>query len=92
MKLDREVQHKFEDIDDDVLLNVVNAIRRRAAHLFRPNVLPPSVLLISDEHQLLIAREAFLGGVSHGERATEATLGPPYWFAQTKARDRAVRF
>ena len=29
MKLEREVRHKSEDIDDDVLLDAVQAIRRR---------------------------------------------------------------
>jgi hypothetical protein len=29
MKLDQEVRHKSEDIADDVLLDVVKAIRRR---------------------------------------------------------------
>jgi hypothetical protein len=29
MKLDRKVRHKSEDIEDDVLLDVVQAIKRR---------------------------------------------------------------
>jgi hypothetical protein len=29
MKLEQEVRHKSEDIDDEVLLDVVRAIRRR---------------------------------------------------------------
>jgi hypothetical protein len=29
MKLDREVKHKSEDIDDEVLLDVIKAIGRR---------------------------------------------------------------
>jgi len=40
MKLDREVRHKSEDIDDTVLLDVVRAIRRRVRVINREFDIP----------------------------------------------------
>src|ERR1700740_3441489 len=40
MKLDQEVRHKSEDIEDDVLLDVVRAIRRRVRVVNREYDIP----------------------------------------------------
>lgn len=40
MKLDREVRHKSEDIEDDVLLDVVQAIKRRVRIVSREYDVP----------------------------------------------------
>lgn len=40
MKLEREVRHKSENIEDDVLLDVVKAIRRRVRVISREYDVP----------------------------------------------------
>jgi hypothetical protein len=56
MKLDQDLRHKSEDIDDDVLLDVIKALRRRARVVSRsydtPNIAGYSV----DGHTVFIDR------------------------------------
>ena len=40
MKLDQELRHKSEDIDDDVLLDVIKALRRRVRVVNRSYDIP----------------------------------------------------
>ncbi len=40
MKLQQEVRHKLEDVDDTVLLDVVRALRRRVKVVSRDNDIP----------------------------------------------------
>ena len=55
-KLDREVQHKSEDIDDDVLLDVVQAIRRRVRVVSREYDVPYIAGYSVDGHTVFIDR------------------------------------
>src|SRR3954468_16641880 len=56
MKLDREVRHKSEDIDDDVLLDVVRAIRRRVRVVNREYDIPYIAGYSMDGHTVFIDR------------------------------------
>jgi hypothetical protein len=56
MKLDREVRHKSEDIDDAVLLDVVQAIRRRVRIVSREYDIPYIAGYSVDGHTVFIDR------------------------------------
>jgi hypothetical protein len=56
MKLDREVRHKSEDINDDVLLDVVRAIRRRVKIVNREYDVPYIAGYSKDGHTIFIDR------------------------------------
>jgi hypothetical protein len=56
MKLEREVRHKSEDIEDDVLLDVVQAIRRRVRVVSRDYDVPYIAGYSVDGHTVFIHR------------------------------------
>ncbi|MFZ2144353.1 MAG: hypothetical protein WAV78_46785 [Xanthobacteraceae bacterium] len=56
MKLEREVRHKSEDIDDDVLLDAVQAIRRRVRVVSREYDVPYIAGYSVDGHTVFIDR------------------------------------
>jgi hypothetical protein len=56
MKLDGEVRHKSEDIDDAVLLDVVQAIRRRVRIVSREYDIPYIAGYSADGHTVFIDR------------------------------------
>ena len=56
MKLDREVRHKSEDIEDDVLLDVVQAIKRRVRIVSREYDVPYIAGYSVDGHTVFIDR------------------------------------
>jgi hypothetical protein len=56
MKLDGEVRHKSEDIDDAVLLDVVQAIRRRVRIVSREYDIPYIAGYSTDGHTVFIDR------------------------------------
>jgi len=56
MKLDREVRHKSEDIEDTVLLDVVRAIRRRVQTVNREFDIPYIAGYSVDGHTVFIDR------------------------------------
>lgn len=56
MRLEREVRHKSEDIEDDVLLDVVQAIRRRVRVVDRGYDIPYIAGYSSDGHTVFIDR------------------------------------
>lgn len=56
MKLDREVRHKSEDIEDDVLLDVVQAIKRRVRVVSREYDVPYIAGYSVDGHTVFIDR------------------------------------
>src|SRR5438874_8543752 len=56
MKLDQEVRHKSEDIADDVLLDVVKAIRRRVRLVSREYDIPYIAGYSVDGHMVFIDR------------------------------------
>jgi hypothetical protein len=56
MKLEREVRHKSEDIDDQVLLDVVKAIRRRVRVINREYDVPYIAGYSNDGHTVFIDR------------------------------------
>lgn len=56
MKLDRELKHKSEDIQDDVLIDVVGAIRRRVRIVNRDYDIPYIAGYSQDGHTIFIDR------------------------------------
>ena len=56
MKLEREVRHKSEDIEDEVLLDVVRAIRRRVRLVSREYDIPYIAGYSVDGHTVFIDR------------------------------------
>src|SRR5438067_5794600 len=56
MKLDREVRHKSEDIEDEVLLDAVRAIRRRVRVVNRDYDIPYLAGYSIDGHTVFIDR------------------------------------
>jgi hypothetical protein len=56
MKLEREVRHKSEDIEDEVLLDVVRAIRRRVRVVNREYDIPYIAGYSVDGHTVFIDR------------------------------------
>jgi hypothetical protein len=56
MKLDREVRHQSEDIDDHVLLDAVKAIRRRVRTVNRDYDIPYIAGYSVDAHTVFIDR------------------------------------
>ena len=56
MKLDQEVRHRSEDIEDDVLLDVVKAIRRRVRAVNRDYDIPYIAGYSVDGHTVFIDR------------------------------------
>lgn len=56
MKLEREVRHKSEDIEDDVLLDAVKAIRRRVRVVNRDYDIPYIAGYSRDGHTVFIDR------------------------------------
>src|SRR2546423_13852860 len=56
MKLEREVRHKSEDIEDEVLLDVVRAIRRRVRLVNREYDIPSLAGYSIDGHTVFIDR------------------------------------
>src|SRR5437870_8328990 len=56
MKLDQEVRHKSEDIEDEVLLDVVRAIRRRVRVVNREYDIPYIAGYSVDGHTVFIDR------------------------------------
>jgi hypothetical protein len=56
MKLDQEVRHKSEDIDDDVLLDVIKALRRRVRVVNRSYDIPYIAGYSVDGHTIFIDR------------------------------------
>src|SRR4051812_38246220 len=56
MKLDRELRHKSEDIDDDVLLDVIKALRRRVRVVNRSYDIPYIAGYSVDGHTVFIDR------------------------------------
>jgi hypothetical protein len=56
MKLEREVRHKSEDVDDDVLLDVVKALRRRVRVVNRSYDIPYIAGYSVDGHTVFIDR------------------------------------
>ena len=56
MKLDREVRHKSEDIEDEVLLDAVRAIRRRVRLVNREYDIPYIAGYSVDGHTVFIDR------------------------------------
>jgi hypothetical protein len=56
MKLDQEVRHKSEDIENDVLLDVVRAIRRRVRVINREYDIPYIAGYSVDGHTVFIDR------------------------------------
>src|SRR3954469_17706408 len=56
MKLDQEVRHKSEDIENDVLLDVVRAIRRRVSVINREYDIPYIAGYSVDGHTVFIDR------------------------------------
>src|SRR5205823_14715879 len=56
MKLDREVRHKSEDIEDEVLLDAVRAIRRRVRIVSREYDIPYIAGYSVDGHTVFIDR------------------------------------
>jgi hypothetical protein len=56
MKLDREVRHKSEDVDDDVLLDVIKALRRRVRVVNRSYDIPYIAGYSVDGHTVFIDR------------------------------------
>jgi len=56
MKLEKEVRHKSEDIEDDVLLDVVQALRRRVRVINRDYDIPYIAGYSVDGHTVFIDR------------------------------------
>jgi len=56
MKLDQELRHKSEDIDDDVLLDVIKALRRRVRVVNRSYDIPYIAGYSVDGHTVFIDR------------------------------------
>ena len=56
MKLEQEVRHKSEDVEDDVLLDVVRAIRRRVRIVSREYDIPYIAGYSVDGHTVFIDR------------------------------------
>jgi len=56
VKLDREVRHKSEDIADDVLLDVIKALRRRIRVVDREHDIPYIAGYSVDGHTIFIDR------------------------------------
>src|SRR5438093_5089011 len=56
MKLDREVRHKSQDIEDDVLLDAIQAIRRRVRVVNREYDIPYIAGYSVDGHTVFIDR------------------------------------
>jgi hypothetical protein len=56
VKLEREVRHKSEDIEDDVLLDAVKAIRRRVRVVNRDYDIPYIAGYSRDGHTVFIDR------------------------------------
>ena len=56
MKLEQEVRHKSEDVDDEVLLDVVRALRRRVRIVSREYDIPYIAGYSKDGHTVFIDR------------------------------------
>jgi hypothetical protein len=56
MKLQAELRHKSEDIDNDVLLDVLKAIRRRVRVINRSYDIPYTAGYSEDGHTVFIDR------------------------------------
>ena len=77
MKLDVEVRHKSEDIEDEVLLDTVKAIRRRVRVISRSYDIPYIAGYSVDGHTVFIDRHFRVVSGGDEDRTRRAFFADP---------------